>query len=63
MDEMVDLTKSLREQRAKYVEFRAQMERLQSLYKDRQPLEGHLAEQIRIIDMAIANVDVALKGA
>jgi hypothetical protein len=57
---MVDITEQLRNDRKKYVELRKSAARFAALYPSRD-LGKAMAEQCRILDTAIANIDVAMK--
>jgi hypothetical protein len=57
---MVDITEQLRDDRKKYVELRKSAVRFVALYSNSDMGET-MSEQCRILDKAIANIDVALK--
>jgi hypothetical protein len=57
---MVDITEQLRNDRKKYVELRKSAVRVFALYSN-SDLGKAMAEQCRILDAAVDNIDVALK--
>jgi hypothetical protein len=57
---MVDITEQLRDDRKKYVELRKSAVRFFALDSN-SDMGKAMAEQCRILDAAIANIDVALK--
>ena len=57
---MVDITEQLRNDRKKYVELRKNAVRLVAM-NSHSDIGNAMGEQCRILDAAIANVDVALK--
>jgi hypothetical protein len=57
---MADITEQLRNDRMKYVELRKSAVRVFALYSH-SDIGKAMGEQCRILDAAIANIDVALK--
>jgi hypothetical protein len=56
----IDFVETLRAQRAQYLEWRQEAERLSKVSGD-SPMGAAMAEQCRILDAAIANIDTALR--